>query len=219
MLRVDLHTHSTASPDGGLSLSDYRRALAGGLDVIAITDHNTISQAVEIKKILKHHIIVGEEVTTRQGEIIGLYLTEDIPPGLELMEAIRRIKQQGGLVYVPHPFERVQRHGLSSRALQTIIESIDVVETFNGRSFSLQARLRARAFVKKYQLAAGAGSDAHGPAGIGRVARLIAKQPTSDTLVELLRAGKTQTSIRRLRAMLEPSQNRRKNKLGQGTQG
>lgn len=220
MTRIDLHTHSTASPDGGLTLKDYRRALAGRLDVIAVTDHNTISEALRIKGELGAAIIVGEEVTTRQGEIIGLYLTEDIPPGLDALETAKRIKQQGGLVYIPHPYERLQRHGTNQSTLNQLLPLIDIIETFNGRSIGLAGRLRARRFARQYDLTEAAGSDAHGPAGLGRVARNIAQPPISDTLIKLLRGGTTHHRPRRLGAYLEPSRNRRRRiKSGQKYEG
>lgn len=220
MIRIDLHTHSTASPDGGLTLNDYRRTLSNNLDVIAITDHNTVSGALEIKSVLKNLVIVGEEITTKQGEIIGLYLTHDISPGLDVVETAKRIKEQGGLVYVPHPFERLQRHGLNASAIKKLLPLIDIVETFNGRSISLAARLRARRFAKAYNFAEGTGSDAHGPAGLGAVARVIEDRPTSDTLVGLLSQGQTVTSRRQIKAYLEPGVNRRqKAKLGRGAGG
>lgn len=212
MIRVDLHTHSTSSPDGGLTLKDYRRALSSSLDVIAVTDHNTVSGALKIKGELGTAIIVGEEVSTKQGEIIGLYLTEDIPLGLDAIETAKRIKQQGGLVYVPHPYERVQRHGLNPSTLKTLLPFIDIVETFNGRTISAVARGRAKRFAHTNKLAVAASSDAHGPAGLGSVKTVINKMPNSDTLIGLLKTGKVSTRVRKPAAYLEPSKNRRQKK-------
>jgi predicted metal-dependent phosphoesterase TrpH len=120
MPRVDLHTHSLASPDGALRAADYTVMLASGrLNYIAVTDHNRIDFALQLQAQLGPQIIVGEEITTTDGEIIGLYLHEVVPAGLSTLEAVQRIRQQGGLVYVPHPFETV-RKGITAATLDTI---------------------------------------------------------------------------------------------------
>src|SRR5215467_13245977 len=100
---IDLHTHSIISQDGGITASQYEKVLQSGmLDCIAITDHNETSFARIMQKKLGDRIIVGEEIETTEGEIIGLYLHETIPGGISVDEAIASIKHQGGLVYVPH---------------------------------------------------------------------------------------------------------------------
>ena len=216
MVRIDLHTHSTASSDGGLTLKDYRRALNESLDVIAVTDHNTVSEALKIKGELGISIIVGEEVSTRQGEVIGLFLTEDIPPGLDAIETAKRIKQQGGLVYIPHPFERIQRHGLNQTTLNELLPFIDIIETFNGRTVSVTARGRARRFTDQHKLVSAASSDAHGPDGLGRVATIVKKMPNSDTLLSLLKDGEITSKMRKFSAYTEPAKYRRKNVRNHG---
>ncbi|MCA9330415.1 PHP domain-containing protein, partial [Candidatus Saccharibacteria bacterium] len=110
MYKVDLHTHSQASPDGGITAEQYAHVLSTGLlDMIAITDHNSIAYAQEVQKQLGDKIIVGEEIMTNDGEIVGLFLTQVIEPGLSAQETCRRIKAQHGLVYIPHPFETVRK--------------------------------------------------------------------------------------------------------------
>src|SRR6266852_4695389 len=106
MCKVDLHTHSQASLDGGLSAADYHNMLAqdNGLQCVAVTDHNSIAFAQKLQAELGERIIVGEEITTAEGEIIGLYLKKTVPGGRSLAETVRSIKEQDGLVYVPHPF-------------------------------------------------------------------------------------------------------------------
>src|SRR5579864_5975300 len=117
LYRVDLHTHSIISQDGGITAAQYEKLLQSGeLDCIAITDHNETSFARIMHKKLGDRIVIGEEILTRDGEIIGLYLKETIPAGIDLDEAVASIKYQGGLVYIPHPFERV-RKGLKKSAL------------------------------------------------------------------------------------------------------
>lgn len=189
MYRIDLHTHSGASPDGGLRLADYRRMLqAGVLDYIAITDHNQIAAAEQIAAQLGEfgdRIIIGEEITTTDGDIIGLYLTEAVPAGLSPRAATERIKQQQGLVYVPHPFETV-RSGISARSLESIAELVDVIETYNGRAMFQDRSAQARDWAAQYNVAAAASSDAHGAIGWGRTYSVITAQPTRETLPALL---------------------------------
>src|SRR5882757_5862760 len=99
MIKIDLHTHSVASPDGSLTAVHYQRAL-GRLDVIAVTDHNRIDFAQKLQTELGERIIVGEEITTLEGEIVGLYLQTLIPAGLSVVETVRQIHAQGALVYI-----------------------------------------------------------------------------------------------------------------------
>src|SRR5260370_13768234 len=124
MFRVDLHTHSGGSWEGELQAADYRRAVEqGGLDFIAVTDHNSIDFAAEVHAELGEKIIIGEEVTAREGELMGLFLTEVIPAGLSAAETAAKIHEQGGLVYIPHPFETV-RKGLPMAALDAIATEV-----------------------------------------------------------------------------------------------
>src|SRR5476649_2676258 len=102
MYKIDLHTHSIASPDGSITLEDYRSILnSGRLDMVAITDHNTIGFAMATKKTLGVRIIVGEEIKCLEGEIIGLFLSKPVEPGRPYTQTIEDIKDQGGLVYIP----------------------------------------------------------------------------------------------------------------------
>jgi predicted metal-dependent phosphoesterase TrpH len=187
MYKIDLHTHSIASPDGGLKLKDYRRMLARGkLDVVAITDHNTISFAqVAQAKLGDKTIIVGEEITTQEGEIIGLYLEEAVPAGLTLEEAVTAIRAQNGLVYVPHPFETV-RQGVQLPDLDKIASAVDIVEICNGRALFQNKGRAAADWTADHKKTAAASSDAHGIIGWGRTASLVEKLPTRQTLVALL---------------------------------
>ncbi len=102
MFKIDLHTHSSASPDGGITPQQYAHVLATNqLDLIAVTDHNRIDTALELHRALGDRIIVGEEIMTTSGEIIGLYLEKPVSAGLSPDETISQIKQQGGIVYIP----------------------------------------------------------------------------------------------------------------------
>jgi hypothetical protein len=211
VLRIDLHTHSEGSYDGGLSLNDYLKILNSKLDIVAITDHNHIKTALSFQaKIGVSKIIVGEEITTAEGELIGLYLNRAIEPHKSALETARAIKQQGGLVYVPHPFERLQRFSLDKTTITKIARFIDIFETYNARSMTLLGRYRSKQWAKRFGWAQATASDAHGPKGLGSCATLIPSKPTSTNLVKLLQDSRSQTNFTPLRAYLEPRKFKRR---------
>jgi len=210
MIRIDLHVHSAGSYDSLLGANELRKALKRSLDIIAITDHNNLDKAKEIQKSLgSDKIIVGEEIDTEMGEISGLFLTKVIKPGQPVRKTAELIKKQGGLVYIPHPFESMQRHGVKQEALDQIIDLIDIFETYNARTLSLLARARAVRFARVNNLAQACSSDAHGPSGLGSAMRLLEEIPTKDNLVELLRKSRPRIRPTTIKALLEPFRGRR----------
>lgn len=188
MYRIDLHTHSIISYDGGIGDVQYRDLLSQKY-CIAVTDHNEISKAVELRAKFGEQIIVGEEILTLDGEIVGLFLTSKIEPGLDLMETVKRIKAQGGLTYVPHPFE-LARKGLSERSLFEITDLVDVVEVFNARLRGRGPAARAEKFASERGITKAAASDAHGIRGVGWAYCEAGQLPTRENLQELLRSAK-----------------------------
>jgi len=145
-------------------------ARARGLGAIAVTDHNEISGALEAAaKADGIKVIIGEEVkTASQGEVIGLFIEEKIPRGLTLAQTIAEIKRQGGIVYVPHPFDRL--HSVPDyEHLLDVLDQIDAIEVFNPRVAISEFNEEAARFAAKYRIPAGAGSDAHVPQGLGSV--------------------------------------------------
>jgi predicted metal-dependent phosphoesterase TrpH len=213
MSKIDLHTHSGASPDGSLTAAHYRRMLDGGLDCVAITDHNTTDFARDLQKELGERIIVGEEITTTEGEVIGLFLRRTVPGGLSLAEAVQAIKQQHGLVYVPHPFETV-RSGVSVAALDTIADDVDILEVHNGRALFQNRSSDAAAWAEEHDVATAASSDAHGWHGWGRTYSTVAHLPTRATLVNLLDTAKHHRRAPGIRGVLYPKFNRLRNRRG-----
>ncbi len=168
---VDLHNHTERSYDAVNRLDDYELAHSQGLfDVLAITDHNRIDGAIELSGQASFPVIVGMEVDTADGELIGLFLAEPVPPGLTALETAERIRDQGGLVYLQHPFYRLVRRPLVPRARDALADAglIDVVEGRNGGPFTSRPDAIARAWARRRQLPLGAGSDAHEPPDIGR---------------------------------------------------
>jgi predicted metal-dependent phosphoesterase TrpH len=169
MVRVDCHLHTVASGDAVLTLDELAdRARQAELDVVCITDHNVTSAAVAAaERDLGLRIIVGEEIRTPDGDLIGLFLTERIPYVLPVAEVVARIRAQGGLVYAPHPFDPL-RSSLG-RVLPGLCAAgaVDVIEVFNAKTAQQAPNERARALAAAYALPGGAGSDAHDAPGVG----------------------------------------------------
>lgn len=184
--KVDLHTHSIISQDGGITATQYEKILqTGELDCVAITDHNETSFARIMQKKLGDRIIIGEEIRTNEGEIIGLYLTETIPGGISVDETLASIKHQGGLVYLPHPYERF-RKGWQAGTIDRMAEDIDIVEVFNGRGRFRGKTVLAERFAQKNNISQAASSDAHGWQGLGHTSSTLTEFPTHKTLKKLL---------------------------------
>lgn len=213
MFKIDLHTHSTSSHDGGISAKQYQEALSNGtLDAIAITDHNTIEFAQVLHRQLGDRIIVGEEVMTDHGEIIGLFLKERVPAGLSPEDTVRHIKDQGGLVYIPHPFETI-RSGMGPAALDKIVDYIDIVEVCNGRAFLQNRSSQAVVWARLNHLQSAASSDAHGSKGLGKTYSDVADIPTRETLLSLLDRAVLRTERPSAQSLLYPKYHKLRKKL------
>lgn len=204
MYKIDLHTHSIMSPDGGIAADQYASALNKNiLDVIAITDHNSLDFAISLQKRLGDRIIVGEEIMTSGGEISGLYLKKTIRPGLSPLETVQNIKDQGGLVYIPHPFESV-RHGLGPEIMEELIDYIDIVEVCNGRAFLQNRSTQAAIWAKLNRVIGAASSDAHGMRGLGKTYTRVPDLPLQDNLLKILSHGIPVTDRPGVRSLLYP---------------
>jgi hypothetical protein len=171
LIDVDLHMHTDHSYDCATPVEVLlAEARTRGLGAIAVTDHNEISGALDARaKADGVKVIVGEEVkTAEEGEVIGLFIEEKIPRGATLRETIAEIKRQGGLVYVPHPFDRL--HSVPDyEHLLPVLDEVDAIEVFNPRVAISEFNDEAARFAAKYRIPAGAGSDAHVPQGLGSV--------------------------------------------------
>lgn len=212
-IKIDLHSHSISSKDGGITLSEYKHTIRSGLlDFIAITDHDQIDYALTIHKKLGDSIIVGEEVSTTQGEIIGLYLSKIIPAGMSAMDTVRAIKAQNGIVYIPHPFETV-RKGITKQTLDEIATFVDIIEAHNGRAFFQNKGPEAVVWARLNGVSKSASSDAHGRKGIGTTYTAIAFAPTQQNLVSQLQKGRLYVDRPPLSSLLYPKYNRIRAKL------
>jgi glycosyltransferase involved in cell wall biosynthesis len=173
LIDVDLHMHTDHSHDCATPVEVLlATARDQGLGAIAVTDHNEVSGALEAAAKAEAYgvkVIVAEEVkTATQGEVIGLFLQERIPRGLSLQDTVAEIRRQGGLVYVPHPFDRM--HAVPDyEHLLRIVEDVDAIEVYNPRVAIGSFNEEAARFAAKYRIPAGAGSDAHVAQGLGSV--------------------------------------------------
>lgn len=189
MIRADLHLHTCHSYDCATPLESFVRAARdAGLDCVAVTDHNTIDGALRLRDSGVVRVIVGEEIGTQQGELLGLFLDEVVPAGLSAVEAIERVKAQGGLVCIPHPLGRrrfsarsqvgVNEDGRvrispavrSASALLTeeVLERVDMLEAINSRTPFKSTWDAVHRLAELYGLPVTAGSDAHTVREIGR---------------------------------------------------
>ena len=164
-----MHSHTMWSGDSTTTPDELAEALAAcGIDVLCITDHNAIRGAVELADRLPCRVVVGEELRTHAGEIIGLFLTERIPIGTQPAAAAEAIRSQGGLVYIPHPYDPMRRN-LHEAELDGLIADglVDAIEVINAKTSLASLNRRAAATAAAHDLAAGAGSDAHVPDALG----------------------------------------------------
>ncbi len=193
LIDVDLHMHTDHSSDCATPVEVLlASARDAGLGAIAVTDHNEISGAFDARAKAAEYgvkVIVAEEVKTAdQGEVIGLFLEEKIPRGMTLAETIAAIRAQGGLVYVPHPFDRL--HSVPDyEHLLAVVEDIDALEVFNPRVAISAFNEEAVRFAAKYRIVGGAGSDAHVPQGLGSVRIRMRDFDGAEEFLESLRAA------------------------------
>lgn len=194
-LRLDLHNHTAFSTDGLLSPRELLvEASTRGISCIAVTDHDTVEgarQAVALAEAdpMLPRVIPGVELSTQSGEIIGLYVHEDIPPRLPVGDALARIRKQGGLVYLPHPFDWPRRGAVDARERERIAEQCDIIEVVNGRSLGPWCARRAQGLARRLGKPGGAGSDAHRVAEVGMAYVLVDAMPTRESLATLLTSG------------------------------
>ncbi len=168
-VRVDLHSHTMWSGDSTTTPDELEEAVVGsGLDVLCITDHNDTRGAVEMVGRLPCRVIVGEELRTHAGEVIGLFLRDRVPTGISPREAAEAIRAQGGIVYVPHPFDPMRRN-LTEPALDELVAAglVDAIEVRNAKTSLESLNRRAAEYAAAHGLLAGAGSDAHVPDALG----------------------------------------------------
>jgi hypothetical protein len=159
---VDLHSHTLWSKDCVTSFETIiRLCQRRGIDRIAITDHNTAEGALRMQQLAPDLVIPGEEIMTTQGEILAYFVRESVPAGLSPQETIRRLRDQGAVISVSHPFDRFRKGAWEEADLLGIADQVDAIEVFNARCILAQNNDQAAAFAQRHGLLGTAGSDAH----------------------------------------------------------
>ncbi|MGD0765657.1 MAG: PHP domain-containing protein [Dehalococcoidia bacterium] len=186
MLKADLHLHTTFSPDSTVTPAKLvARCQKRGINCLAVTEHNNMEGSLAVQRMAPFKVVSAEEMKTTEGELIGYFLKEAIPGGLSPEETVRRIKEQGGLVCLPHPFDRTRREPLRAAARERILTEIDIVEAFNSRTTLARDNATARRFAERLGLPMSAGSDAH---SLGEVGNACVEMPDFETPAEFLEA-------------------------------
>ena len=166
-MRVDLHLHSRYSHDSRTTLNELiERSRLSGLDRIALTDHNTVEGALELARVAPKLAIVGEEAKTREGEVIGLFITRRVAPYLHPEEVMDLVHEMGGLTYMPHPFDRNRSHFRADRMVE-LADRIDIIEVYNPWC-ERAANAAAARLAEDLGKVKATGSDAHSTNELGR---------------------------------------------------
>lgn len=197
-IKTEFHIHTKFSNDSSMGkFALYFMCKVRGVNCLAITDHNEIKGALNYKPWLESkgiQVIVGEEIFTSEGEIIGLFLTKKVQPHLSPEETIHEIKIQNGIVYVPHPYDE-KRHQtvLSLDALARCADQIDCIEVYNGRNVKPEFSIKQNELSNRFMIQPIVGCDAHCFFEIGRNACITKASFSKNNFKKLLREAEFQT--------------------------
>lgn len=189
MLTVEFHCHTIYSKDSLTRPEQLVKACRRkGIDRVIVTDHNSIAGARAAHALDPELVIVGEEVLTTQGELLAAFVNEEVPPGLQPLEAIRRLKDQGAVISVSHPFDVGRAHWPEPDLLE-ILPEVDAIEVFNSRCYRAEFNPQAQAFARKHNIPGTVGSDAHAPLELGRSLMRLEPFQGPDELRAVLGSG------------------------------
>ena len=193
MLKIDFHVHTWHSPDSNLSpakLVERLRALK--FSAVAVTNHDTLDGYEEVRKLAGDMLVFrGEEIKTKQGEIIALGISRPIEKGLEIAEACREIKRQHGFIIVPHPFD-VLRKGVGMASLKNILDYVDAIEGINSRSYLSRFNRKAADFARASGKPLVAGSDSHFEMELGYAYTMVDSRKDKGSILKAVSEGKTE---------------------------
>jgi predicted metal-dependent phosphoesterase TrpH len=166
-----------------------------GIDRLAVTDHNTLRGARELRDLAPELVIVGEEIMTTQGELLAYFVEEAVPPGLEPHEAIGRLRAQGAVISVSHPFDRLRKGAWREADLAAIVAQVDAIEVFNARCIFAEDNDRALAFAGEHAKLGTVGSDAHSHRELGRAVLRVKGAATRTELLAGIAHGERLTQL------------------------
>lgn len=180
-LRTEFHCHTIYSKDSLTRPEKLVKAcIRKGIDRVVVTDHNTIEGAINCQEIDPERVIIGEEIMTTKGELLAVFISEEIPPGLQPMEVITRLREQGAFISVSHPFDKHRKGHWEEEELLKILPYVDAIETFNARCMLPRFNFRAQEFAIDHGVLGTYGSDAHTAFELGRGTLVL--PPFEDTL-------------------------------------
>lgn len=191
-LRVEFHCHTVYSKDSLTTPEELVSICrARGIDRVVVTDHNSIEGALAAQKLAPELVIIGEEILTQEGELLAVFVQEEIPKGLPAEEVIGRLRDQGAFISVSHPFD-ISR-GWHPTELERIAPLVDAVEVFNARCLLRSFNQRAAEFTKKHGLLGTVGSDAHMLREYGRATMLLPEFHDTISLKNALAVASSET--------------------------
>jgi len=190
LIRVEFHCHTRYSKD---SLTSPERLVKAchhkGIDRVVVTDHNTIAGARAAQALDPELVIVGEEIKTTRGELLAVFVTEEVPAGLSPQETIRILKEQGAFISVSHPFDIYRGGHWHEADLLEILPDVDAIEVFNSRCWSPEFNHQARELAEKHDIPGTVGSEAHAPLELGRAVLLLEQFQGLNELRSVIRRG------------------------------
>ena len=192
-VKIDLHIHTRHSHDSAAPVSSVlQRCRDSGLGMVAITDHDNIRGGLEARELGGLPVVVGEEIKSARGDIIGLFLEEMVPPKLSPLETVKRVKAQGGLVGIPHPFDRVRPTAMGRRELLEILPWVDFLEGYNAHTILPIDNRKGVEFAADHSLPVVSCSDSHSVLELGRTYTEVPAAEldgTPEGLMRAIRAG------------------------------
>ena len=193
-LRTEFHCHTIYSKDSLVVPARLvKTCCKKGIDRVIISDHNSITGALEAQRIAPEMVIIGEEIMTTKGEILAAFVVEKIPAKLSPQETIARLKEQGAFISVSHPFDFTRGGHWLEADLLKILPYIDAIETFNSRCLLPSMNAKAQKFAAKHGITSTVGSDAHTLFELGRATLTLPKFNSASDLRAVIRQGMPQT--------------------------
>ncbi len=196
LVKAEFHCHTCFSKDSLVTIERlHDTCLKKGIQRLVVTDHNNIEGALLANKLDPGMFIVGEEVMTRQGELLGIFIHEHVPAGLEAEKAIELLHAQGAFITVAHPFDTLRAGHWETENLLAILPKIDAIEAFNARSIDRHGNAQAQKFANQHQLLALVGSDSHTQGEVGKATLVLPVFSDADSLRVALQHAELHTKM------------------------